>query len=465
MIWKASVAEEVDDELEFHIEMRTRQLIDAGMTPHEARESAVRRFGDVDRVNRTCREIGKRRDRTMQNTELLSELKRDLGYAIRQVRRRPGFTAIAALTLALGIGATTAIFSVVHAVVLRPFPYVDAERLVILHDTWRGESGDMSVGNFNAYRTRSTSFEALTAMQFSSFNLTEGDRPERVIGARVSHGFFDAFRASPLRGRVFHADEDAPGRGAVVVLSHRLWTNRFGGDPSIVGRPLRMSGTVYTVVGIMPPDFDLTSESEQLWVPIAFTPERLAMHDEHYLTVIGLLRPGVTPEQATAALTSIAGDLAREQPRTNSQTGVSTQLFVDSMVGDYRTRLFVLLGAVAFVLLIACSNVANLLLAQGAARRRSPSALRSGPGGHESYASSSPKACFSRRWPPAWDCSSRAGESRCSSRVRQPVSRGSTRLASMVRYSPSRSSSPSRVPSFSDWCPPCAVRDGTSRGR
>ena len=370
MIWKTSVDDEVDDELAFHIEMRTRALIAQGVPPEAARADAIARFGDIDRVNRTCREIGRRRDRSMSNAEFVSELRQDITFALRQMRKRPGFTMIAALTLALGIGATTAIFSAVHAVVLRPFPNIDPDRVMLLGDTWRDEPGDMSVGNFAAFKQRSTAFTALSAIRYSSFNLSDGDRPERVIGARVSHGFFDVFQGRPLRGRVFLPEEDVPGRERVVVLSHRLWQTRFGGDSSIVGKPLRMNADSYTVVGIMRPEFDLTTDSEQLWVPIAFTAEQLAEHDDHYLTTYGLLAPGVTQDHARAQLEKIAQDLRAEFPRTNSESGVYVQSFVDSLVGDYRPRLYILLGAVAFVLLIACSNVANLLLARGAGRAK-----------------------------------------------------------------------------------------------
>ncbi len=369
-IWKTSVADEVDDELAFHIEMRTRALIAQGVPPDAARAEAIARFGDIAHVNRTCREIGTRRERNMSNAELLAELRQDVGYALRQIRKRPGFTAIVALTLALGIGATTAIFGVVHAVILRPFPYIDPERVMLVSDTFRDEPSEMSGGNFNDYRRRSTAFAAMTAIDYSSFNLSLGDRPERVIGARVSHGFFDVFNARPMRGRVFLPEEDAPGREHVVVLSHQLWRDRFGSDPAIVGTSIHMNGIAYTVVGIMPADFDMMADSEVLWVPAAFTPERLAEHDEHFLIVYGLLAPGVTQAQAQEQLSRIARELAVEFPISNSQTGVVLQPLVDTIVGDYRARLYILLGAVTFVLLIACSNVANLLLARGAGRSK-----------------------------------------------------------------------------------------------
>ena len=369
-MWKATVADEVADELAFHVEMRTRALIAQGVPPDAAHADAIARFGDIDHVNRTCREIGKRRDRNMSNAELLAELRQDIGFALRQVRKRPGFTAIIALTLALGIGATTAIFGVVHAVVLRPFPYIDAERVMLISDTWRNEPSEMSGGNFNAFRTRSTAFAAMTAIDYSSFNLSVAGRPERVIGARVSHGFFDVFGATPARGRVFLPEEDSPGREHVVVLSHQLWRDRFGSDANIVGTPIHMNGNSYTVVGVMPADFDMIAESEVLWVPAAFTPERLAEHDGHFLIVYGLLAPGITQAQAQDQLARIARELAVEHPITNSETGVVIQPLVDTIVGDYRPRLYILLGAVIFVLLIACSNVANLLLARGAGRSK-----------------------------------------------------------------------------------------------
>jgi predicted permease len=367
---RQEIAEEVADELDFHVEMRTREYIARGMTPREARERALMRFGDLARVSRTCQDIGGRRDTEMRRREYFGELRQDVTFAIRQLAAHPGFTLIAVVTLALGIGATTAIFSAVHAVVLRPLPVQDPGKLLFVTETWRGRPSDVSAGNFTDMMAEQTVFERAAAIQYSSFNLSTDENPERIIGARVSDGFFDLFGVAPALGRAFRPEEDRPGGETVVMLSHRLWLRRFGGDRSIVGKPIRLGGLPYTVVGVMPPHFDLTSDSEELWVPIAFTPERKAMHDEHYLTVVARPRPGVAQARIDEELKTIGDSLKKRFPRDNAELAFQTQPFAETFVGETRNRLFVLLGAVGLVLLIACSNVANLLLARGASRGR-----------------------------------------------------------------------------------------------
>jgi predicted permease len=300
-----------------------------------------------------------------------SELGQDTAFAGRQLVQNPGFTLVALLTLALGIGGTTAIFSAVHAVVLKPLPLRDPARLFFVGETYQGSPSSMSAGNYTDANAGVTTFEkGLAAQQFSSFNLSESGTPERVVGSRVTSNYFDVMGSGPAIGRTFRPDEDRPGSENVVVLSHRLWTRRFGATPDVVGRELRMNGIPYTIAGVMPQSFDLRNDSVELWVPIAFTPERKAMHDEHYLSVYGRLKAGATMAQALAELQSVATRLQREFPKDASNLKFSMVPFVDEFVGDYRRRLFVLLGAVAVVLLIACGNVANLLLARGAARRR-----------------------------------------------------------------------------------------------
>ena len=284
-LWKQRVEDEVDSELEFHVEMRTREYVARGMTASDARELAIRRFGDINRVNHTCRDIGRLRDRDVRRTEYFSELIQDVTFAIRQMIKNPAFTAVAVVTLALGIGATTAIFSAVTAVVLQPLPFPHPDRLLAVYEDTNNGRGNVSAGNYVDGIEPVQKFEAVTAIQYSSFNLADGGQPERVVGARTTWGFFQVFSMAPALGRVFAPDDDQPGREQVVILSHRLWTRRFGSDRSIVGREIKVNGRPHEVIGVMPAAFDFTAQSEELWVPVAFTPERKAQHDEHYLQV------------------------------------------------------------------------------------------------------------------------------------------------------------------------------------
>jgi putative ABC transport system permease protein len=304
----------------------------------------------------------------MGRTEYLSELGQDVTFAFRHFIAQPGFTLVALLTLAIGIGSTSAIFSAVHAVVLQPLPYPAPERLVNVYEDYRGRPGGVSAGNFTDVRAAATTFDGLAAAQYSSFNLTSEGAAERVTGARVTASFFDVLGVQPALGRPFTVADDEPGREQVVVLSHRLWARRFGSDPSIVGRDVRLGGQAYRVLGVMPSSFDLTADSEELWVPIAFTAARKATHDEHYLTVFGRLKAGVSRAQALGELARIVPGIQAQFPKDTQGLGFQVIAMTDDVIGDYRARLFVLLGAVGFVLLIACGNLANLLLARGAAR-------------------------------------------------------------------------------------------------
>ncbi|HEX2452753.1 MAG TPA: ABC transporter permease [Vicinamibacterales bacterium] len=366
--WRGPVENEVDDELDFHVEMRTRELVARGLDPETARRTAVARFGNIDRVNATCRTIGRRRDRDMRRTEYLAELVQDVTFACRQLLKSPAFAMVAILTLALGIGATTAIFSVVHAVVLRPLPVPNPERIVAVYEVFKGGHGNVSAGNFVDGIVPVASFSDATAVRYSSFNLADQENSERVIGGRTTAGFFRVFATAPELGRVYRDDEDQPGREQVVVLSNRLWTRWFGRDRSVIGRRIRLNEQPYEVIGVMPAHFDFTDESEELWVPVAFTPERKAQHDEHYLQVYARLKPGATMGQALAELDRNAQQLRKDFPRDDRDLQMTAVGVLEDLVGDYSRRLFILLGAVGFVMLIACGNVANLLLARGATR-------------------------------------------------------------------------------------------------
>jgi predicted permease len=367
---KPTPRHEVDDELAFHLEMRTREYVERGLDPKLARETAIARFGDFEDVRRSCRTIAEGRERDMRRREWRDELKEDLAFAWRQLVKHPGFTGVAVGTLALGMGATAAIFSALYAVVLSPLPYARPDEIVDVATTWRDRPGNVSAGNYLYIREHSRSFRALSAMQFSSLNLDEGDNPERVVGGRATFDHFDVFGVPPLLGRVFTEDEDQPGRNQVVVLSHRLWKRRFGADPSMVGRQVRLGGVPHEVIGVMPASFDLTADSEELWVPMAFTPERRQMYDEHMYRVSGRLREGVTLAQAGADMGRVAQALVRDHPKDNVERSAIVRSFAGTVVGVYRERLWLLLGAVGLVLLIACANVASLLLARGAARGR-----------------------------------------------------------------------------------------------
>jgi putative ABC transport system permease protein len=307
----------------------------------------------------------------MERTQYVSELRQDIAFTWRQLLKNPGFTAVAVLTLALGIGGTTAIFSAVHAVVLQPLPLREPARLMLVGEIYDGQPQVMSVGNYVDTDAAVTSFEGgLTALNYANYNLSDGTMPERIVGARVTANYFDVLGVRPMLGRTFTAEEDRPGGGRVVVLSHRLWMRRFGASAAVLGRSVRMNGTTYVVAGVMPESFDLTTDSEELWTPIAFTPEQRATHDEHYLTVYGRLKAGRTLRQAQTELDGAAARLRRDFPKDDETVSFGAVPFVDRFVGDVRQRLLILLAAVALVLLIACGNVANLLLARGAARAR-----------------------------------------------------------------------------------------------
>ena len=370
--WQPSLQREIDDEIAFHVEMRTRELIARGIPAEQARREAEHRLGDSSTLRRTLRREGRERDRSMRRTEWLAELRQDLAYGFRTLVRNPGFTTITLLTLGIGIGATTAIFSAVNAVILRPLAVPNVARVMLVAELYDGRPADVSVGNFvdwQAANQARPAFVAMGSINWRNFTLA-GEQPERVFGAAVSAGYFEVMGVAPLHGRVFTPEEDHPGGARVVVLGHRLWQRRFAADPSAVGRVINLNGSPHTVLGIMPAGFDFTTGTEDLWVPAAFTPAQRAQHDEHYLTVYGRLRPGVTLQAARAQLAEVQRVLNQRYPDANGTRSVHIEPMMRQFVGDARSQLLVILGAVLLVLLIACANVANLLLARGAARAR-----------------------------------------------------------------------------------------------
>jgi len=300
----------------------------------------------------------------------MATLLHDLRYGFRMLAKNPGFTTVAVITLALGIGANTAIFSVVNAVLLRPLAMEDPSRVVYMQEQWKGIFPGLSVGNFADVQRQSTSLTKLCASNDASFNLATSEAPERVQGEYATADYFSTFGVQPIAGRVFTADEDKPGHGQVVVISERLWRTHFHADRDVVGRALRANGVTYSVVGVMPRTFDPLLDKSDLWFPEAFTAQRLADHDNHYLNVMGRIKPGVSLSQAQSELNVIALRLQHQYPIDDKGRGFRLLPLTTALLGDERSALRMMLGAVGFVLLIACANIANLQLARARTRQK-----------------------------------------------------------------------------------------------
>ncbi len=297
----------------------------------------------------------------------------DLKYGFRMLRKSPGFTTVAVLVLALGIGANTAIFSVVNAVLIRPLPFRDPASLVHVWHVPPPKSFpgitrfSVSAANYLDWKQQNSVFSDMAIFSGESMNLTGGDEPEFVQAAAVTSSFFSVLGAEPLLGRTFLPGEDAVGKNHEVVLTYGFWQRRFGGDRSIVNRTITLNNEPYTVVGIMGPRIDYPDYG-QLWTPLAWTPKEAAVRGEHHSIVVARLKPGVELKQAQAEMTTISDRLARQYPEDDKDWGAVVVPLHEDRVSDVRPSLLVLLGAVGFVLLIACANVANLLLARALAR-------------------------------------------------------------------------------------------------
>ncbi|HMG33330.1 MAG TPA: ABC transporter permease [Blastocatellia bacterium] len=303
----------------------------------------------------------------------MEALIQEIRHGLRSLLRNPSFSIIAVLALALGIGVNSSIFSVVNGVLLKPLSYRNPDQLVRIWEKWGGfDNGSISYPNFKDWRQRNQSFEKMAAYRWTGFNLTGGDRPERLSGRQVSSELLEVLGVAPAFGRNFRPDEDREGANPVAMISDSLWHRRFGGDPSVLEQSLILNDQPYQIVGVLPADFNYLDRAPDVLVPIEATKERsLKERAWHPGTqVVARLKTGVTLEQARADMTSIAGALGEEFPTTNKEHWVTVGSLYDAMVGDVRKLLLLLIAAVAFVLLIACANVANLMLARASARQK-----------------------------------------------------------------------------------------------
>jgi predicted permease len=369
---REDVRADIADEFAFHLDMRTEELARTGMSRADARDQATREFGRADSSAVVLARLGERVERRRRVGQFGAELRQDASLGLRLLIRSPGFAAVAILTLALGIGANTAIYSVLDAALLRPLPYPEPDRLVMVSETIEsGNRNSVSGGAFLDWRTHQTQFDALALTGKVSYNLRGSGAPERLRGMEVSYEFLKVLGIPPLLGRGFLPEDDRPGGfNDVVMLTEELWRSRFGADRAIVGRSIVLDEVPRTVIGVLPRGAWMMKE-DSFFVPAVLVPgSDRSQRQGHWAGVFGRLRSNTTVAQADAELKAIKRQLNTEYPASKQKWGVAVQAVTDVIGGMTRAPLMILLGAVSLVLLIACANVANLLLARGCHRQQ-----------------------------------------------------------------------------------------------
>jgi putative ABC transport system permease protein len=366
---RETVIKEIDREMRSHVELQVEENIRAGMSPREAREKAMRSFGNVNRAVDAAYDV--------KGGGVFETILQDIRYGVRMLVKHKAFTVIAVITLALGIGANTAIFSVVNELLLRPLPYRDADRIVMLWEVTPGgrHQNSASRANFRAWRAQTSSYQYISAFSYQRYNLTGNGEPEELSVQLATPDLFKVLGVDPILGRTFVPEDDGDGKPPVAVLSYALWQRRFGGQPGIVGQPITLNGVKYTVIGVMPSNFQFhmkqrsgTGRPADLWTIL---PMPLDSNERgRFLATVARLKDGVTVEHADAELRTIAARLSDEFPEFNKNFSAEVLPLREQFFGNVRRPLWLMLGAVGFVLLIACANVANLLLSLATTREK-----------------------------------------------------------------------------------------------